>query len=336
MSHAYRVRAVTDAGSTGWSAPASTAPGAPALTVVAGNGRAVLTWTDPAAAGTSAIIGYRYQRHAEGAASWDPPWTDVSADAAAARSYTVDGLVDGTRYGFEVRALNASGPGFGSARALVTPGTPGAPRELRAVAAHGQATLLWTAPADPGASALTGYEYRHSGDGGETWLPDWTKVPGGPVEEHTVSGLANAAAYVFGVRAVNAFGPGPAAHVDGRTPPVSTAPIPAFAFDAHGDAAVVDLGRFFAVAPGGALSYEARSLDPGLVGVRVEGGRLVVTPNDDGEDGETTVTVRAVDGAGRVVETTFAVTVEARRGWWRRWGRDVVAGRRIGESTGGR
>ena len=323
--HAYRVRALTDEGPTGWSPPASTAPGAPGLEAVPHTGGAVLTWTDPDDTGTSAISGYQYQRHAEGADAWDPPWTDVPADAAAERSYTVDGLVDGTRYGFELRAVNASGPGFGSARAMVVAGTPGPPRDLRAVAGDGMVTLGWTPPADPGASPVTGYEHRHSGDGGANWLSAWTPIPGGPVQEHAVAGLANAAAYVFEVRAVNDVGPGPGARVDVRTPPAATGSIPPLSFAAHGDEATVDLGRFFAVAPGGTLSFEARSADPGLVSVRVEGDRLVLAPNDDGEDGGTTVTVRAVDGEGRAVETVFAVSVEPLPGWWRRWGFDVVA-----------
>ena len=322
--HAYRVRALTDEGPTGWSPPASTAPGAPDLEAVPGTGGAVLTWTDPEDTGTSAVTGYQYQRHAEGADAWDPPWTDVPADAAAERSYTVDGLVDGTRYGFELRAVNASGPGFGSARAMVVAGTPGPPRDLRAVAGDGIVTLGWTPPADPGASPVTGYEHRHSGDGGASWRA-WIPVPGGPVQEHAVAGLANAAAYVFEVRAVNDVGPGPGARVDVRTPPAATGSIPPLSFAAHGDEATVDLGLFFAVAPGGTLSFEARSADPELVSVRVEGDRLVLVPNDDGEDGETTVTVRAVDGEGRAVETVFAVSVEPLPGWWRRWGFDVVA-----------
>lgn len=323
VAHAYRVRALTDAGATGWSAPASTAPGAPLLRAVPGTGRAVLSWTDPPDAGTSLIAGYQYQAHAAGADAWGSPWTDVPAEAAAARSYAVDGLADGTRYGFELRAVNASGPGFGSARAMVTPGTPGAPRDLRAVAGDAMVALYWESPADPGASPVTGYEHRRSGDGAASWL-GWTAIPGGAVEEHAVAGLANAAAYLFEVRAVNDIGPGPGARVDVRTPPAATAPIPALAFEEHGDAVTLDLGRFFAVAPGGALTFEAWSLDPELVSVRAEGGRLLVVPNDDGDDGETTVTVRAVDGEGRAVESAFAVTVEPLPGWWRRWGADAV------------
>ena len=325
VAHTYRVRAVTDAGATGWSAPASTAPAAPVLVAAPGRGSAVLSWTDPVDAGTSEIVGYQYQRKAEDAHEWDPPWADLPDGAAAARSHTVDGLADGMAYGFELRAVNASGPGAGSARAVVTPGVrPGAPRDLRATAADSRVTLSWKAPADSGDSAATGYEFRQSANGGADWMPEWTPVPGGNVIEYTVTGLVNAAAYVFEVRAVNEAGPGPASRVRVRTPPTSTGQIPVLAFAAHGDAVTLDLGRFFAVAPGSALSYEAWSLDPELVSVGVEDGRLVVVPNDDGEDGETTVRVRATDSEGRIVETVFSVTVEPVRSWWHRWGRNVV------------
>ena len=77
--------------------------------------------------------------------------------------------------------------------------------------------------------------------------------------------------------------------------------------------------------PGGTLTYTAVSADPDLVSVGVDGDVLVVSPNDLGEDGETTVTLTAVDDAGRVVETTFTVTVDPLPGWWRRWGAHVAA-----------
>ena len=313
VSHTYRVRAVTDAGATGWSAPASTAPGAPVLVATPGIAHAVLTWTDPVDSGTSAIIGYQYQGKPEEADAWDPPWTDVPHAAAAARSFEVDGLANGTAYGFELRAVNASGPGPGSARAVVTPsGAPGAPRDLHALVTNGQVALRWKAPENRGSSELTGYQFRQSADNGSSWMPDWTPVPGGNVEEHTVAGLANAATYVFEVRAINESGPGPAARVYARTPPVLAMPIPALAFAAHGDDAMLDLGKFFAVAPGGVLSYEAWSLNPDLVRVRVRDGQLLVLPNDGTGPGETPTTrTLGANSAARVMVRLFTPNLAA-------------------------
>ena len=323
--HTYRVRAVTPIGATHWSPPASTAPGPPRLEAEVGSGRATLTWSRPDDTGLSPVAGYQYQRTADGGDTWDPAWIDVPDNNAETRVFEVGGLTDGLRYGFEVRAVNASGPGAGSARATIIVGTPGPPQDLSATPREHRVTLRWSPPGNPGGAAITGYQFRQSADGGGTWAPDWTDLPDAAVESHVVQGLANATAYTFEVRAVNMQGPGAAARVGARTPPALAAAIPDLEFSALGDGESLRLSRFFAVVPGGRLTYTAVTADPTLVRVRVAGDVLVITPNDVGEDGETTVTVKAEDGEGRVVEATFAVTVEPLPSWWRRWGANVVA-----------
>ena len=324
-AHTYRVRAVTPTGATQWSPPASTAPGPPQLEVNVGAGRATLTWSAPADTGTSPVSGYQHQQTVDGGDTWDPAWIDVPDDAPETRTFEVAGLADGLRYGFEVRAVNASGPGAGSARSTVIVGTPGPPTNLSATPGEHQVTLRWSPPDNPGEAAITGYQFRQSSDGGGIWAPDWTDLPDAEAESHLVPGLANATRYTFEVRAVNAHGPGAAARVVARMPPALAAAIPDLEFPALADEERVRVSRYFAVVPGGTLTYTAASADPTLVRVLVDGDVLVVSPNDVGEDGETTVTLTAVDDAGRVVETTFTVTVAPLPGWWRRWGAHAAA-----------
>ena len=61
-------------------------------------------------------------------------------------------------------------------------------------------------------TAITGYEYRQSTDGGKNWNPDWTDIPGSDAStvSHQVTGLRNDTGYTFQVRAVNAVGKGAA------------------------------------------------------------------------------------------------------------------------------
>ena len=331
-AHTYRIRAVTPIGATQWSPPVSTAPGPPRVEVELGSGRATVTWSPPDDTGTSPVTGYQYQLTADGGDTWDPAWIEVPNDEPETRSFEVDGLTNALRYGFEVRAVNASGSGAGSERATVV-GTPGPPRDLSATPGEHRVTLRWSPPGNPGGAAITGYQFRQSADGGGTWAPDWIDLPDDAVESHVVQGVANATRHVFEVRAVNMYGPGAAARVDAHTPPILVAAIPNLEFPALADGESLHLGRFFAVVPGGTLTYTAVAAAPTLVHVEVAGDVLVVTPNDIGEDGETTVTVKAVDGEGRLVETTFAVTVDPLRGWWRRWGADVVAELRTDDGT---
>ena len=98
-------------------------------------------------------------------------------------------------------------------------GPPLAPGNLQAAPRDQAVLLTWDTPAANNGSALTGYEYRQSTDGGTTWDPDWTamSLPAGTdaadLEEHTVTGLTNGTMYTFEVRAVNEVGEGAAAQV---------------------------------------------------------------------------------------------------------------------------
>ena len=87
---------------------------------------------------------------------------------------------------------------------------PGAPGDFTAATAVGDTsvTLGWSAPEKPGGSAITGYEYRRSADGGENW-GDWTTIANSSEKTtHLVTGLSADTAYTFQMRAVNDSGSG--------------------------------------------------------------------------------------------------------------------------------
>ena len=161
-----------------------TVPDAPAsLNATAGDTQVTLAWTEPASDGGSAVTGYeyRYKTSGEFPDEWTnvPDGSDSGSDRSDETSYTVTGLDNGVEHTFEVRAVNVVGEGA-PASATSTPATvPGAPASLNATAGDTEVSLDWTAPASDGGSAVTGYEYRVSVDGGSTWSPDWTDVPDG-------------------------------------------------------------------------------------------------------------------------------------------------------------
>lgn len=85
-------------------------PGPPTnLRAVPGDGRVTLTWLPPEDTGQSAIIRYDY-RHAEESDDYRSGW-DEAAGGSGARTATVTGLTNGTRYKFHVRAWNSQGQG---------------------------------------------------------------------------------------------------------------------------------------------------------------------------------------------------------------------------------
>ena len=122
-----RVRATNAEGDSGWSsppgsgrtnAPSTSAPGAPRdLGTAPGDGRVTLAWTAPGSDGAAALEKYRYRVSANAGSSWDPDWTDVpdgadAGDSAADETtFTVSGLINGTEYVFQLRAVNSVGEG---------------------------------------------------------------------------------------------------------------------------------------------------------------------------------------------------------------------------------
>lgn len=89
---------------------------------------------------------------------------------------------------------------------------PGAPGDFKATAGDGQVTLSWTAPADDGGSAISGYK---------VWYGSVTLVTLGAAEtKYTFTGLTNDQAYTFRIVAVSAKGDG--AEVSATATPTKT------------------------------------------------------------------------------------------------------------------
>ena len=107
--------------------------------------------------------------------------------------------------------------------------------------------------------------------------------------------------------------------VAGTLPPTKSRDV------AVGDELTLDLPRLFAVADADATYTATSSSD--AVTIRIENGTLIVTPNDDVEDGVVTVTVAVVHADGTRQTLRFPVTVEpAGRGFWRGWRLTLVEG----------
>jgi hypothetical protein len=159
-----------------------------------------VNWTAPATKGGSPITGYQVDALTGGV-------TVVSTSPAAAgvTSLVVGGLTNGTAYTFRVRAVNAVGASANSAQSnAVTPATvPDAPTIGTATAGTGSATVTWTAPANNGGSAITGYRVDTLTGGGATVV---STTNAGLVTTATITGLTANTTYTFRVRAVNDIG----------------------------------------------------------------------------------------------------------------------------------
>ena len=187
-------------------APVPTPPAAPTLTsATAGNGSVALSWTVPADGG-SPLSGYEVWRAttAGGEAFHVAP-------VGLGTTYTdTTNVVNGTTYYYQVRALNAVGPGPLSNEHSATPTAPpvptppAAPTLTSATAGNGSVALSWTVPAD-GGSPLSGYEvWRATTAGGEAFHV----APVGLGTTYTdTTDVINGTTYYYQVRALNSVGP---------------------------------------------------------------------------------------------------------------------------------
>lgn len=220
VSYSFTVKAVNAVGEGAASNSAGvtprTIPDAPAsLGATVGNGSIALSWT-PSFNGGSALTGYNVFVNGTLVAS---------TTNGGNTTFTVNSLLNGVSYAFNVSATNVVGEGPKSAGTSAVPSTvPNPPTALSPTAGNVSVALSWTAPANDGSSPITSYNVYRNG----TLLAS----TGGVNTTFTVNSLANGVLYTFNVTAVNANGESAKSNTVTSTPlgvpfpPASLSPTP--------------------------------------------------------------------------------------------------------------
>ena len=157
-----RIRADTarSAAAVSQSATTPDVPSAPVLSAKSGDASITLTWTAPHEGGR-AITKYEYRRSRQSPGF--TPWDKIPGSGPNTKNYTVtDGLLEGWKHTFEVRAVNAVGNGRAGSVAATT-AVSGDPtiRTWRAFGVEGRhATVDFPVQLHPAASSTVTVDYR--------------------------------------------------------------------------------------------------------------------------------------------------------------------------------
>ncbi|MBU3664273.1 MAG: fibronectin type III domain-containing protein [Chthoniobacterales bacterium] len=192
-------------------APAPAPPSAPTITgITPGNSQLAVAFTPP----LSGAPFNNYEYSTDGGSTWT-----AHAPVVTSSPLIITGLVNGTTYPVQIRAVNTAGSGAASATVNGTPTAtpapvpPGAPTITSIIPGNQRLTVSFTAPSSDGGSAITNYEY--STDGGTTWN---RRSPASTSSPISITGLANGTTYAVCIRALNSAGYGAASNAVNGTP----------------------------------------------------------------------------------------------------------------------
>ncbi len=171
------------------------------LKAISGNGQVNLQWTTGSA---TEISGYHVEIIGGNVTRTETVDPDPGSDST---TLVVDSLTNGAEYTFNLWAVDAGNITISNTSTITaTPlAVPAAPNLNATSGDDRETTLSWDDPSD---STITTYEYRVSGDNGQTWNPDWTAIGGSDANTtgHIVTGLTNGIEYKIQVRAENNSG----------------------------------------------------------------------------------------------------------------------------------
>lgn len=180
-------------------------PGAPGVSASPGSaaGQITVSWGTPSNGG-SPITHYNiYRADVSGGT-----YTLLATDTAS--PYEDSGLGNGVTKYYQVRAVNAVGPGAAGSASATTYVEPTAPQALVAASGPTDTTLSWQPPSYTGGAILQYRIYRGYASGGQA--PEPLAQVDGTVQSYTDTTCRVGQACFYTVSAVNVVGEGPSSN----------------------------------------------------------------------------------------------------------------------------
>jgi hypothetical protein len=218
-----------------------------------------------------------------------------TSDGTGTVSYTssLTGLAANTMYYVRAYATNSAGTAYGNeitfTTSAVTSTVPGVPTGVSATAGNTQATITFTAPANNGGSAITGYTVTSS-PGSFTGT--------GSASPITVTGLTNGTAYTFTVTATNAIGTSVASSASNSVTPSTIPDAPTIGTATAGNAQAIISFTAPGSNGGSAITGYTVTSSPGGITVTGSASPITVTGLTNGTAYTFTVTATNANGTG--------------------------------------
>lgn len=194
-----------------------TAPPSPTnvSSLVSGHKEFSISWTQSSDGGKK-IINYIIESSMNGGGTWTTVSTDkILRGMSSQTSCTIIGQEPSINYSFRVSAQNAIGisnPSEASVSMTSNQNVPQCPKNMVQTRTFGESTsdiaLSWTAPAEYGSTAVSGYVIQESENDGISWV-NYNNTSDTLItdrEYETIYGLSNNIDYLYRVYAINASG----------------------------------------------------------------------------------------------------------------------------------
>ena len=179
---------------------------------------AYVYWSSPSDNGGGAVTGYVVDWSTDGGTTW------LGSVRVTSTSATLTNLTGDALHTIRIRAINAYGTGQ-EATTQVTPiglRAPSEPRNLWVNVGYNSASIYWSAPANNGGVAISGYFVEHSADQGATWVR--SSLLSSSQRFLALTGLTGGVNHQFRVIAVNSVGNGNPSLVVNKTPLAPSVP----------------------------------------------------------------------------------------------------------------
>ena len=183
--------------------------------LVSGHKEFSISWTQSSDGGKK-IINYIIESSMNGGGTWTTVSTDkILRGMSSQTSCTIIGQEPSISYSFRVSAQNAIGisnPSEASVSMTSNQNVPECPKDVFQTRTFGESTsdiaLSWTAPAEYGSKAVSGYVIQESENDGISWI-NYNNTSGTLItdrEYETIYGLSNNIDYLYRVYAINDSG----------------------------------------------------------------------------------------------------------------------------------